>query len=189
MSAAPVPAILALADGTVFRGEAIGAAGASAGEVVFNTAMTGYQEILTDPSYRGQIVLMTAPEIGNVGVNPEDFEAVHPFCAGFVVRNLSPRVSSWRAEADLGRSDRRAGVRFLAADLSSLANVRRAAAAIRKEIPGTVEPVVCGTAHAAASVHEGDVRLNGLTKVMPAGGMRLATSAAFAAYAPEFWMP
>jgi carbamoyl-phosphate synthase small subunit len=96
------PALLALEDGTVYRGAGFGALAEQAGELVFNTAITGYQEILTDPSYRGQIVLMTAPEIGNVGVNAEDFEAVHPFCAGFVVRNLSPRVSSWRAEADLG---------------------------------------------------------------------------------------
>jgi carbamoyl-phosphate synthase small subunit len=96
------PALLALEDGSVYRGTGFGAAAEQAGELVFNTAMTGYQEILTDPSYRGQIVLMTAPEIGNVGVNQEDFESAHPFCAGFVVRNLSPRVSSWRAEGDLG---------------------------------------------------------------------------------------
>ena len=75
MSAAHVPAILALADGTVFRGRAIGAESASAGEVVFNTAMTGYQEILTDPSYAGQIVTLTYPHIGNTGVNPEDVES------------------------------------------------------------------------------------------------------------------
>ncbi len=95
------PALLALEDGSVYRGQAFGAPDHQEGELVFNTAMTGYQEILTDPSYRGQIVLMTAPEIGNVGVNPEDYESVHPFCAGFVVRNLSPRVSSWRAQGDL----------------------------------------------------------------------------------------
>ena len=95
------PALLALEDGTVYRGAGFGALEDQAGELVFNTAITGYQEILTDPSYRGQIVLMTAPEIGNVGVNTEDFESAHPFCAGFVVRNLSPRVSSWRAERDL----------------------------------------------------------------------------------------
>jgi carbamoyl-phosphate synthase small subunit len=95
------PALLALEDGTVYRGAGFGAVEDQAGELVFNTAITGYQEILTDPSYRGQIVLMTAPEIGNVGVNAEDFESVHPFCAGFVVRNLSPRVSNWRAEGDL----------------------------------------------------------------------------------------
>ena len=94
-------ALLALEDGAVFRGEGFGAAVDMGGELVFNTAITGYQEVLTDPSYRGQIVLMTAPEIGNVGVNPEDFESERPFCAGFVVRELSPRVSSWRAQGDL----------------------------------------------------------------------------------------
>ncbi len=95
------PALLALEDGSVYQGAAFGADADQAGELVFNTAITGYQEILTDPSYRGQIVLMTAPEIGNVGVNREDYESGHPFCAGFVVRELSPRVSSWRAEGDL----------------------------------------------------------------------------------------
>ena len=95
------PALLALEDGTVFPGFGFGAAADVAGELVFNTAMTGYQEVLTDPSYRGQIVLMTAPEIGNVGVNPDDFESPHPFCAGFVVRDLSPTVSNWRATGDL----------------------------------------------------------------------------------------
>ncbi len=70
-------------------------------EIVFNTAITGYQEVLTDPSYRGQIVTMTAPEIGNVGVNPTDFESARPWCAGFVVRELSPVVSNWRASGSL----------------------------------------------------------------------------------------
>ncbi len=88
-------------DGSVFRGTGFGAATDLGGELVFNTAITGYQEILTDPSYRGQIVLMTAPEIGNVGVNPEDFESARPWCAGFVVRDLSPLVSNWRATGDL----------------------------------------------------------------------------------------
>ncbi len=96
------PALLALEDGTVFHGTGFGAAGDMAGELVFNTALTGYQEVLTDPSYRGQIVLMTAPEIGNVGVNPEDFESERPFCAGMVVRDLSPRVSNWRSTMSLG---------------------------------------------------------------------------------------
>src|ERR1017187_10020372 len=95
------PALLALEDGSVYRGTAFGAAADQAGELVFNTAITGYQEILTDPSYRGQIVMMTAPEIGNVGVNLEDYESVHPFCAGFVVRNLASRVSNWRAQESL----------------------------------------------------------------------------------------
>src|SRR5687768_7865959 len=88
-------------DGTVYRGFGFGAETDMAGEIVFNTAITGYQEVLTDPSYRGQIVLMTAPEIGNVGVNPEDFESSRPWCAGFVVRDLSPRVSNWRSEGSL----------------------------------------------------------------------------------------
>ena len=97
----PAPALLALEDGSVYRGTAFGALADQAGELVFNTAITGYQEILTDPSYRGQIVMMTAPEIGNVGVNPEDDESVHPFCAGFVVRNLASRVSNYRAQESL----------------------------------------------------------------------------------------
>jgi carbamoyl-phosphate synthase small subunit len=88
-------------DGTVYRGFGFGAAGDGAGEIVFNTAITGYQEVLTDPSYRGQIVTMTAPEIGNVGVNPVDFESPRPWCAGFVVRELSPLVSNWRASGSL----------------------------------------------------------------------------------------
>src|SRR5574340_1248760 len=90
------PAILVLADGTVFRGVAIGASGSSVGEVVFNTSMTGYQEILTDPSYCRQIVTLTCPHIGNVGVNAEDVESGQVFASGLVVRDLSMTVSSWR---------------------------------------------------------------------------------------------
>src|SRR5204862_4835745 len=101
VSAAPVPAILALADGTLFRGRAIGAAGASAGEVVFNTAMTGYQEILTDPSYCRQIVTLTYPHIGNTGVNPEDVEAGRVYAAGLVIRDLAPLASNWRLRETL----------------------------------------------------------------------------------------
>jgi carbamoyl-phosphate synthase small subunit len=97
----PVPALLAMEDGTVYRGTGFGAASDGPGEIVFNTAITGYQEVLTDPSYRGQIVTMTAPEIGNVGVNPIDFESARPWCAGFVVRELSPVVSNWRASGTL----------------------------------------------------------------------------------------
>jgi carbamoyl-phosphate synthase small subunit len=108
------PALLALEDGSVYRGIAFGAALDQAGELVFNTAITGYQEILTDPSYRGQIMLMTAPEIGNVGVNLEDYESAHPFCAGFVVRNLSPRVSNWRAQGDLAEFMAKHGVAGIA---------------------------------------------------------------------------
>jgi len=95
-------AILALEDGSVFRGMAFGASATIAGECVFNTSMTGYQEILTDPSYFGQIVTMTAAQIGNYGVNAEDAEAATPKASGFVVRELSPVVSNWRATQSLG---------------------------------------------------------------------------------------
>ena len=94
-------AILALEDGTVFEGSAFGAAGERTGEVVFNTSMTGYQEILTDPSYKGQIVTMTYPLIGNYGINPEDFESDKPHLSGFVVREKSRIMSSWRARQSL----------------------------------------------------------------------------------------
>ena len=94
-------AILALEDGTWFRGVAAGAEGEARGEVVFNTSMTGYQEVLTDPSYAGQIVTMTCPEIGNYGVSPGDLESRAPQVAGFIVRHESPVASSWRAEGTL----------------------------------------------------------------------------------------
>jgi carbamoyl-phosphate synthase small subunit len=94
-------ALLALEDGTTWPGYALGAIGERAGEVVFNTAMTGYQEVLTDPSYYGQIVVMTAPHIGNTGVNFEDEESRKPWLSGFVVRSASPRVSNWRATQSL----------------------------------------------------------------------------------------
>jgi carbamoyl-phosphate synthase small subunit len=93
--------VLVLADGSVFEGELFGAPTATAGEVVFNTALSGYQEILTDPSYAGQIITFTNPHIGNYGVNAADFEAVRLFCRGVVVRELSRRPSNRRAEADL----------------------------------------------------------------------------------------
>jgi carbamoyl-phosphate synthase small subunit len=95
------PAILALADGTIFHGQSFGAPVTVTGEVVFNTSMTGYQEILTDPSYCGQIVTMTYPHIGNVGVNPEDVEANRPWAAGLIVREVSRQVSNWRATQSL----------------------------------------------------------------------------------------
>ena len=94
-------AILALEDGSVFEGQAVGARASACGEVCFNTSMTGYQEILTDPSYKGQIVTMTYPEIGNYGVNPEDIESGQPHVAGFVMRELSPVASSWRQRLPL----------------------------------------------------------------------------------------
>src|ERR1700730_8486076 len=103
-------AILALADGRIFRGRAFGAIGESVGEVVFNTAMTGYQEVLTDPSYKGQIVCMTYPEIGNVGINAEDAESAGVHVEGFVVKEYLPRPSNWRAEQSLGDYLKDAGI-------------------------------------------------------------------------------
>lgn len=94
-------ALLALADGTVFSGEALGFEGETSGEVVFNTAMTGYQEILTDPSYKGQIVLMTATQIGNYGVTPQDAESRKVWAEGFIVRDASRQMSNWRASQTL----------------------------------------------------------------------------------------
>lgn len=94
-------AVLALEDGSVFRGEGFGACASACGEVCFNTSMTGYQEILTDPSYKGQIVTMTYPHIGNYGVNAVDVESWQPHVAGFVVREVSPVVSNWRADWSL----------------------------------------------------------------------------------------
>ena len=95
------PAILALEDGTVFSGISVGAEGRTLGEVVFNTAITGYQEILTDPSYYRQIVTLTYPHIGNTGTNSDDFESQKIFAAGLIIRDLSATVSSWRAEDSL----------------------------------------------------------------------------------------
>ncbi|HEY8931713.1 MAG TPA: carbamoyl-phosphate synthase domain-containing protein [Rariglobus sp.] len=104
------PAVLALEDGSVFRGRAFGADATIAGECVFNTSMTGYQEIITDPSYFGQIVTMTAPMIGNYGVNDEDTEASAPRASGLVVRELSPIVSNWRSQSSLDAYLRKYGI-------------------------------------------------------------------------------
>ncbi len=97
-----ISALLALEDGTIFSGKSIGVKGATSGEVVFNTAMTGYQEILTDPSYFKQLVTLTYPHIGNTGTNKSDFESPRAFAAGLIIRDLSPIASSWRKENDLG---------------------------------------------------------------------------------------
>jgi carbamoyl-phosphate synthase small subunit len=104
------PALLALEDGTVFHGTAFGADGESFGEAVFNTGMAGYQEVLTDPSYAGQIVTMTAPQQGNYGMNDEDPESWRVQVAGFAVREASRRASSWRARSTLGEALRDAGI-------------------------------------------------------------------------------
>src|SRR5258708_33700327 len=103
-------AILALEDGRFFIGESIGVTGSTVGEVCFNTSMTGYQEVLTDPSYRGQIVAMTYPEIGNYGVNDLDQESSEPHVRGFVIEELSPVPSSWRSQGTLDEFLQRWGI-------------------------------------------------------------------------------
>jgi carbamoyl-phosphate synthase small subunit len=110
------PALLALADGRVFRGESLGAEGEALGEVVFNTSMTGYQEVISDPSYKGQIVVMTYPLIGNYGVNLEDMESRRPWVEGFVVKESSPIQSSWRGRMmldDFMREHRIVGIQSI----------------------------------------------------------------------------
>ena len=102
--------ILALADGRIFKGRLFGAAGEAAGEVVFNTSMAGYQEILTDPSYAGQMVTMTYPLIGNYGINPEDFESDRPYLSGFIIKELSGIPSNWRSRETLDAFLKRFGV-------------------------------------------------------------------------------
>ena len=103
-------AVLALEDGSIFRGQSIGASGDTAGEVVFNTAMTGYQEILTDPSYARQLVTLTYPHIGNTGCNPVDEESARPMAAGLIIRDCPILHSSWRAEESLPEYLRRTGI-------------------------------------------------------------------------------
>ncbi|HEX5690672.1 MAG TPA: carbamoyl-phosphate synthase domain-containing protein, partial [Roseiflexaceae bacterium] len=101
---------MALADGKVFQGISFGAEGETGGEVVFNTSMTGYQEILTDPSYEGQLVAMTYPQIGNVGVNLEDVESRRPFMRGFIVKDYTATPSNWRASQPLHEYMRANGI-------------------------------------------------------------------------------
>ena len=99
-------AILALEDGRIFRGDGYGAKGECSGEVVFNTSLTGYQEIFTDPSYAGQIVVLTNPQIGNYGTNQADAEAARPYIEGLIVREFSAVSSNWRSEQVAGRVSR-----------------------------------------------------------------------------------
>jgi len=124
VSAAPSPARLVLADGTIFRGTAFGARRVGTGEVCFNTSLTGYQEILSDPSYAGQIVVMTYTQIGNVGVNPEDDESRRPCLEGFVVKEVFEQPSNWRAKESLPRYLERCGIPGIAG-IDTRALVRR----------------------------------------------------------------
>ena len=137
------PALLALADGTTFLGTSIGAPGRTVGEVVFNTSLTGYQEILTDPSYCRQIVTLTYPHIGNTGVNPEDVEAAKVHAAGLIIKDLPVRVSNFRATQPLSDYLQREGVVALAdIDTRRLTRVLRTGGALNGSItsyaPGTM---------------------------------------------------
>ena len=136
------PAVLMLEDGRTFRGEAHGARGTAFGEVVFNTSMTGYQEVLTDPSYTGQLVTMTYPLIGNYGANPEDQESARPQVAGFVIHEAPPAYSSWRATESLEEYLRRHGVvAVTGVDTRALTRHIRSAGAMRGAIaPATADP-------------------------------------------------
>jgi carbamoyl-phosphate synthase small subunit len=135
-------AVLALEDGTWFRGTGVGAQGEARGEVVFNTSMTGYQEVLTDPSYAGQIVTMTSPQIGNYGVSDADLESSGPRVAGFIVRESSPVASNWRAETTLREYLTRHGIVAIAEiDTRALTRKLRSGGVMRGVIAtGPVDP-------------------------------------------------
>ncbi|MFN2488468.1 MAG: glutamine-hydrolyzing carbamoyl-phosphate synthase small subunit [Actinomycetota bacterium] len=133
------PGLLGLEDGAIFRGIAVGAPGTSTGEVCFNTGMTGYQEVLTDPSYHGQIVAMTAPHVGNTGVNLHDEQASRPWVAGFVVRDLCTSPSSWRASGSLPDLLERHGIACLSEiDTRRLTRHIRSRGAMRAALSSTI---------------------------------------------------
>jgi len=147
------PALLALADGTVFHGHRVGAAGHTVGEVVFNTALTGYQEILTDPSYCRQIVTLTYPHIGNTGVNDEDVEAHRVFAAGLIVKDVPRRMSNFRATASLPEYLQREGtVAIAGVDTRRLTRVLRRTGAQNGCIVGFEPGAVVGEAQVAEAI-------------------------------------
>ncbi len=159
------PALLALADGTMFRGTSIGAQGGTCGEVVFNTAMSGYQEILTDPSYAGQIVTLTYPHIGNVGVNLEDVESRKVFVSGLVIRDLPRRMSNFRASQDLSAYLRDAGIVAIAdIDTRKLTRILRERGAQNG----------CIVAAAAISARDADEAVAKARGTRPMAGLDLA---------------
>ncbi len=169
-------AILALENGRWFRGRAVGAPGDAAGEVVFNTSLTGYQEVLTDPSYAGQIVTMTCPEIGNYGVSADDGESRAPQVAGFILRSESPVASNWRAEGTLRDYLTRHGIVAIAdIDTRALTRTLRTAGAMRGVIATGQLPAVeelVARARAIPSM-EGSDLVRGVTCAAPfdwAGG-------------------
>jgi carbamoyl-phosphate synthase small subunit len=155
-------ATLALENGIWYEGESVGATGEAGGEVVFNTSMTGYQEILTDPSYAGQIVTMTAPEMGNYGVAPDDLESRAPQVAGFIVREESPIASNWRADGTLGGYLARHGIVAISGiDTRALTRVLRSAGVMRGVIAsGEADPrVLVERAQALPSMEGSDLVL------------------------------
>ncbi|MDP9452485.1 MAG: glutamine-hydrolyzing carbamoyl-phosphate synthase small subunit [Actinomycetota bacterium] len=150
-------ALLVLADGEVFEGESFGAPGVGTGEVVFNTVLTGYQEVITDPSYAGQIITFTASHIGNYGVTGLDDEARHPACRGVVVRDLARRRSNWRAEGDLDDLLARAGIPGITGvDTRRLTRHLRQAGAV----PGALGVADEATLLAAARAEPGTERID-----------------------------
>ena len=159
----PPAAVLVLADGTVFRGRSIGAPGLSCGEVVFNTAMTGYQEILTDPSYCRQIVTLTYPHIGNTGINPEDAESTAVHAAGLVVRDVPTRLSNWRAAESLTAYLTRSGVVGIAdIDTRKLTRILREKGAQAGCLAAAAEPGVAPDVDAALAQARGFPGLAGM---------------------------
>jgi carbamoyl-phosphate synthase small subunit len=162
-------AILALEDGTWYRGVAAGAAGEARGEVVFNTSMTGYQEVLTDPSYAGQIVTMTAPQIGNYGVAPGDAESQAPRVAGFVMREASPLASNYRADGTLrDYLIRHAIVAIADIDTRALTRVLRSAGVMRGIIAtGQVDPAALVDQARTIPTMEGADLVSGVTCQSP----------------------
>jgi carbamoyl-phosphate synthase small subunit len=152
-----VIAYLALENGKWFRGEAAGAQGETSGEVVFNTSMTGYQEVLTDPSYAGQIVTMTCPEIGNYGVTDEDTESRAPQVAGFIMRQSSPVASNWRADGTLRDYLVRHGIVAISdIDTRALTRVLRSSGVMRGVVAtGPVDPEALVDKARAARLMEG----------------------------------
>jgi len=183
-------AILALEDGTWYRGVAAGAQGETSGEVVFNTSMTGYQEVLTDPSYAGQIVTMTAPQIGNYGVSPGDAESRTPHVAGFVMREESPLASNWRADGTLRDYLVRYNIVAIAEiDTRALTRVLRSAGVMRGVIAtGQVDPDELVVRARAIPKMEGSDLVHGVTCDRAYRWRDRAPAAGDAAHA-EFGLP
>ncbi|MBI3046874.1 MAG: glutamine-hydrolyzing carbamoyl-phosphate synthase small subunit [Acidobacteria bacterium] len=183
-------AVLALEDGTWYRGVAAGAQGETSGEVVFNTSMTGYQEVLTDPSYAGQIVTMTAPQIGNYGVAPGDTESQGPHVAGFVMREESPLASNWRADGTLrDYLIRHHIVAISDIDTRALTRVLRSAGVMRGVIAtGQVDPDELVAKARAIPKMEGSDLVRGVTCDRPYAWRERAPAEGDAAHA-EFGLP